>query len=154
MYVKMGAVGTWWHCKTLHNPSRMERRLESDYQLRIRALGEVTLFLRIAKLYVLCFYQRQLKGFPPQGRGVKDGLGRGQREQLAATEAVGGGSVLTKCLHNKLGQSGICCNANSSTTSLRGETGHAEGLKGAGREKGDKELGWTLPRRAIPCTPS
>lgn len=120
----------------LQNPSWMVRRLERDLQLSVRALGEVALFLGIAKLYVLCFYQRQLKGFPPQGRGVKDGLGRGQREQLAATEAVGGGSVLTKCLHNKLGQSGICCNANSRTMSLRGDrprTGFEGSRKGKGR---------------------
>lgn len=58
------------HVVALQNPSWMVRRLERDYQLSIRALGEVTLFLGIAKLYVLRFYQRQLKGFPLQKAGV------------------------------------------------------------------------------------
>lgn len=39
-------------------------------------------------------------------------------------------TVLNKCLHNELGQSGICSNANSSTNIQREKPGHAEVLKG------------------------
>lgn len=42
-----------------------------------------------------------------------------------------------QCLHNELGQSGICCNANSNDQ--REATGHAE-LKGDRREKKKKEI--------------
>lgn len=76
--------------------------------------------------------------------GVTDDLG----------EAKGSSChVLTKCLHNKLGQSAICGNANSSTNVQREETGHGKTPKRAGREKVKKELGWTLPRRAMLCIP-
>lgn len=78
--------------------------------------------------------KQQLTG-REQGRGVTDDHG----------EAKGSSChVLTKCLHNKLEQSAICGNANSSTDVQREETGHGKTLKRAGREKVKKELGCGL----------